>query len=41
MLRLSNYVELISKYDSQIGSIDRIAPHMLDQNHLIQTIPSS
>jgi hypothetical protein len=38
-----NYVELISQYDSQRGSIDHIAPHRLDQNHTIsnQTIPSS
>jgi hypothetical protein len=41
--RLSNYVELITKYDPQRGSIDHMTPHKLDQNHsiLIQTIPSS
>jgi hypothetical protein len=42
-LRLSNYVQLISKYDPQRGSIDHTTPNMLDQNHPIpmQTIPSS
>jgi hypothetical protein len=40
-LRLPNYVELISKYDPQRGSIDHTAPHRLDPNHPIQTIPSS
>jgi hypothetical protein len=42
-LRLPNYVELISKYDPQRGSIDHTTPPRLDQNHSIsiQTIPSS
>jgi hypothetical protein len=34
-LRLPNYVELISKYDPQRGSIDHTVPHRLDQNHAI------
>jgi hypothetical protein len=29
------YVELISKYDPQRGSIDHTTPHRLDQNHSI------
>jgi hypothetical protein len=43
MLRLPNYVELISKYDPQRGSIDHSVDHRLDQNHHIpiQTIPTS
>jgi hypothetical protein len=42
-VKLPNYVELISKYDAQRGSIDHTAPHRLDQNYLIpiHTIPSS
>jgi hypothetical protein len=42
-LRLPNYVELMSKYDPQRGSIDHTVPHRLDQIHpiLIHTIPSS
>jgi hypothetical protein len=42
-ISLPNYVELISMYDPQRGSIDHTAPHRLEQNHLIhiQTIPSS
>jgi hypothetical protein len=40
-LRLPNYVELISKYDPQRGSIDHTVSHRLDQNRPIQTIPSS
>jgi hypothetical protein len=42
-LRLPNYVELISMYDPQRGSIDHTTPHRLDQNHFIpiKTIPSS
>jgi hypothetical protein len=34
-LRLPNYAELTSKYDLQRGSIDHMAPHRIDQNHLI------
>jgi hypothetical protein len=34
-LKLPNYVELISKYDPQRGSIDHMTPHRLDQNHHI------
>jgi hypothetical protein len=30
---LPNYVELISKYDPQRGSIDHMTPHRLDQNY--------
>jgi hypothetical protein len=33
MLRLPNYVELVSKYNPQRGSIDHMTPHRLDQNH--------
>jgi hypothetical protein len=40
-LRLPNYIKLISKYDPQRGYIDHTTPHRLDQNHPIQTIPSS
>jgi hypothetical protein len=42
-LRLPIYVELISKYNPQRGSIDHMTPHRLDQNHPIpiQTIASS
>jgi hypothetical protein len=32
-LRLPNYVELVSKYDPEMGSIDHTTPHRLDQNH--------
>jgi hypothetical protein len=41
MLRLPNYVELISKYDPQRGSIDHTTPHRLDQNHTNHPTPSS